>query len=69
MKPQDIALAIVLIAAAASQFALKEQRAVDAQRVVAVEPDFALLHRQASDALEKLRHAQPHLASTARAAF
>ncbi|HTT46847.1 MAG TPA: hypothetical protein VMG39_02480 [Pseudolabrys sp.] len=55
MKPRDIAIAILLIAAAASQFALKEQRAMDEQRMVAAEPDFALLHRQARDALAALR--------------
>jgi hypothetical protein len=55
MTPQDIALVILLIAAATSQFALKGQRAVDAQQIVAAEPDFALLHRQASDALAALR--------------
>jgi hypothetical protein len=55
MKPRDIAIAILVIAAAASQFAVKEQRAAEAQRIVAAEPDFALLHRQASDALAALR--------------
>jgi len=55
MKPQDIALVLMLIVAAASQFVAKEQRAVDAQQIIAAEPDFALLHRQASDALAALR--------------
>ena len=55
MKAKDIAIVILVIAAAASQFAVKEQRAADAQRTVAAEPDFVLLHQQASDALEDLR--------------
>jgi hypothetical protein len=55
MKPQDIALVLMLIVAAASQIFVKEQRAVDAQQTVATEPDFGLLHRQASDALAALR--------------
>jgi hypothetical protein len=55
MKPQDVALVILLIVAATSQFAVKGQHAVDAQQIVAAEPDFALLHRQASDALAALR--------------
>ncbi|HEX5212282.1 MAG TPA: hypothetical protein VFW22_11195 [Pseudolabrys sp.] len=55
MKAKDIAIVILLIAAAVSQFAAKEQRVAEAQHSVAAEPDFALLHRQASDALAALQ--------------
>ena len=55
MKARDIAFVILVIAAAASQFAVKEQRAAEAQRIVVAEPDFALLHRQASEALAALQ--------------
>jgi len=55
MKARDIAFVIVVIAAAASQFVLKVQRAAEAQPIVAAEPDFALLHRQASEALAALQ--------------
>jgi hypothetical protein len=55
MKARNIAIAILVIAAAASQFAVKQQRAVEAQRIVAAEPDFVLLHQQASDALAALQ--------------
>ena len=57
MKARDIAIVILFIAAAVSQFAVKEQRAVEARRIVAAEPDFALLHRQAGDALAALQQA------------
>jgi len=55
MKARDIVIVILMIAAAVSQIAVKEQRAADAQRIVAAEPDFALLHRQASEALAALQ--------------
>ena len=55
MKARDIAIVILFIAAAVSQFAVKEQRAAEAQRIVASEPDFVTLHRQASDALAALQ--------------
>ena len=55
MKVRDIAFVILVIAAAVCQLAVKQQGAAEAQPIVAAEPDFALLHRQASEALAALQ--------------
>ena len=55
MKARDIAFVMLVIAVAVGQFAMKGQHAAEAQPIAAAEPDFALLHRQASEALAALQ--------------
>jgi hypothetical protein len=58
MRPQNVAIALVVIAAGISLTAVVE-KPVTAERPVAMaDIDFTALHRQASDALDNLRRAQ-----------
>jgi len=68
MKPQNIAIALVVIAAGVS-LSVGTERPIIAERPVATaDIDLAALHRQASDALDKLRSQQRH-ALTSPVAF
>ena len=58
MKPQNIVIALVIIAAGASLSAVAEWPALSEQQVAPAEFDFTALHRQASDALDNLRRSQ-----------
>ena len=69
MKPQNIVIALVIVAAGAGLSALAEWPAVAERPVVPAEIDFTMLHRQANDGLDNLRRSQRHLASTSVAAF
>ena len=69
MKPQNIVIALVLIAGAASLSAEAQWPAISEQQAAPAEFDFTVLHRQASDALDNLRRSQQRLAPTSPAAF
>ncbi|MGA2565455.1 MAG: hypothetical protein ABSF41_01365 [Pseudolabrys sp.] len=69
MKPQNIVIAPVIVAAGAGRSTLAEWPAVAERQVAPAEIDFTVLHLQASDALDNLRRSRRHLASTSAAAF
>jgi len=69
MKPQNIVIALVIVAAGAGLSTLAEWPAVAERQVAPAEIDFTVLHRQASNALDNLRRSQRHLVSTSAAAF
>ena len=58
MKPQNIVIALVIIAAGASLSAVAQWPALSERQVAPAEIDFTALHRQASDALDNLRRSQ-----------
>ena len=69
MKPQNIVIALVLIAGGISLSALAQWPAISEQQVAPAEFDFTVLHRQASDALENLRRSQQRQAQMSPAVF
>jgi hypothetical protein len=69
MKPQNIVIALVLIAGAASLSAVAQWPAISEQQAAPVEFDFTVLHRQASDALDNLRRSQQRQAQMSPAVF
>jgi hypothetical protein len=58
MKPQNIVIALALIAGVASLSAAAQWPLVPVQQMAPAEFDFTVLHRQASDALDNLRRSQ-----------
>lgn len=69
MKPQNIVIALALIAGGISLSALAQWPAISEQQVAPAEFDFTVLHRQASDALENLRRSQQRQAQMSPAVF
>jgi hypothetical protein len=69
MKPQNVAIALVVIAGGVSLTAVAERPVIAKQPVAMAEIDFTALHRQASDALESLRRSQQLHALTVPASF
>ena len=69
MKPQNIVIALVLIAGGISLSAVAQWPAISEQQAAPAEIDFTVLHRQASDALDNLRRSQQLRAPTSPAAF
>jgi len=69
MKPQNIVIALVLIAGVASLSAAAQWPLARVQQMAPAEIDFTALHQQASDALDNLRRSQQRRASTSIAAF
>ena len=69
MRPQNIVIALVLIAGAASLSAVAQWPAISEQQAAPAEIDFTVLHRQASDALDNLRRSQQLRAPTSPAVF
>ncbi|HZL62972.1 MAG TPA: hypothetical protein VFC32_11830 [Pseudolabrys sp.] len=69
MKPQNIVIALALIAGVASLFAAVQWSVAPFQQVAPAEFDFTVLHRQASDALDNLRRSQQHQAQMSPAVF
>ena len=69
MKPQNIVIALLLIAGGVSLSAVAEWPAISEQQLAPAEIDFTVLHRQASDALDNLRRAQQRQAPTSPAIF
>jgi hypothetical protein len=69
MKPQNIVIALALIAGVASLSAVTQWPAISEQQAAPAEFDFTLLHRQASDALDSLRRSQQHQAQMSPAVF
>jgi hypothetical protein len=69
MKPQNIAIALVVIAGGVG-LSMVAERPVIAERPVAMaDIDFSALHRQASDALDNLRRSQQQRTPTSPATF
>ena len=69
MKPQNVAIALVVIAGGISLTAVAERPVIAEQPVAMAEIDFTALHRQASDALDNLRRSQQLRALTVPASF
>ena len=69
MKPQNIVIALTLIAGAASLSAVAQWPAISEQQAAPAEFDFTVLHRQASDALDNLRQSQKRQAQMSPAVF
>ena len=69
MKPQNIVIALVLIAGGISLSAMAQWPAISEQQAAPAEIDFTVLHRQASDALDNLRRSQQLRAPTSPAVF
>ena len=69
MKPQNVAIALVVIAGGVSLTAVAERPVIAEQPVAMAEIDFTALHRQASDALDNLRRSPQTRALAAPAAF
>lgn len=69
MKPQNIVIAIVLIAGVASLSAAAQWPLASVQQMAPAEIDFAALHQQASDALDNLRRSQQRRASDSPVVF
>ena len=69
MKPQNIVIAIVLIAGVASLSAAAQWPLASVQQMAPAEIDFTALHRQASDALDNLRRSQQRRASDSPVVF
>jgi hypothetical protein len=69
MKPQNIVIALVLIAGGISLSAMAQWPAISEQQAVPAEIDFTVLHRQASDALDNLRRSQQLRAPTSPVVF
>ncbi len=69
MKPQNIVIAIVLIAGVASLSAAAQWPLAPVQQMAPAEIDFAALHQQASDALDNLRRSQQRRASDSPVVF
>ena len=69
MKPQNVAIALVVIAGGVSLTAVAERPVIAKQHVAMAEIDFTALHRQASDALDNLRRSQQLRALTVPASF
>jgi hypothetical protein len=69
MKPQNIAIALVVIAAGVSLSVVTERPVVAERPVAMADVDFTALRRQASDALDNLRLSQQHHALTSPVAF
>ena len=69
MKPQNIVIAIVLIAGVASLSAAVQWPLAPVQQMAPAEIDFAALHQQASDALDNLRRSQQRRASDSPVVF
>jgi hypothetical protein len=66
MKPQNIVIALTLIAGSAALSAVAEWPATPEQQAAPAEYDFTALRQQASDALTALRQSQERrLAATA----
>jgi hypothetical protein len=69
MKPQNIVIALVLIAGGISLSAVAQWPAISEQQAAPAEIDFTVLHRQASDALDNLRRSQQLRAPTSPVVF
>ena len=69
MKPQNIVIALVLIAGGISLSAVAQWPAISEQQVAPAEIDFTVLRRQASDALDNLRRSQQLRAPTSPVVF
>jgi hypothetical protein len=69
MKPQNVAIALVLIAGGVSLTVVAERPVIAEQPAAVAEIDFTALHRQASDALESLRRSPQLRTPAVPAAF
>ena len=69
MKPQNIVIALALIAGGISLSALAQWPAISEQQAAPAEFDFTVLHRQASDALDNPRQSQQRQAQMSPAVF
>ena len=69
MKPQNVAIALVVIAGGVSLTAVAERPVIAEQPAAMAEIDFTALHRQASDALESLRRSPQLRTPAVPAAF
>jgi Spy/CpxP family protein refolding chaperone len=69
MKPQNIVIALVLIAGVASLSAAAQWPLAPVQQMAPAEIDFTALHQQASDALDNLRRSQQRRASDSPVVF
>ena len=69
MKPQNIVIALLIIAGGISLSAVAQWPAISEQQMAPAEFDFTVLHRQASDALDNLRRSQQHQAQMSPAVF
>ena len=69
MKPQNIVIALALIAGVASLSAAAQWPLAPVQQMAPAEIDFTALHQQASDALDNLRRSQQHQAQMSPAVF
>ena len=75
MRPQNIVIALAIIAGSIGLTAVVERPVAPAQQLATIqqvapaEIDFAALHREASEALDNLRWAQRRRAQTSTAAY
>jgi hypothetical protein len=69
MKPQNIVIALVLIAGVASLSAAAQWPLAPVQQMAPAEIDFTALHQQASDALDNLRRSHQRRSSDSPVVF